>query len=262
MNGHGQARQAGASDWLLSALKQNPEGLLLLAAGCALLLRKSSSSSGVWSGSGASAASHDRGGMRRTAEGAQDYVEGAKRYARDFAEQTKGAAGESADSVAEYAGQLRQTVGRQSGRAVEQVRSTARSALDRVLQEQPLVVAVAGLAAGAALAATLPATEIEEQTLGPVGEQMTDAARRVGDQVKEAAGAAGDKLKGVAEERGLTPEGMKQLAKDVSGAFTDSMSGGSQQGAGGSQQGSGGAQQGSGGNLAGPRGPSGSGRPY
>ena len=30
----------GTSDWLLGAVKQNPEGLLLLAAGACLLLRK------------------------------------------------------------------------------------------------------------------------------------------------------------------------------------------------------------------------------
>jgi hypothetical protein len=124
-----------------------------------------------------------------------------------------------------------------------------------VLQDQPLVVAAAGIVAGAALAAAFPATDIEQQTLGAVGEQMTDAARRVGEQVKDAAGAAGDRLKGAAEERGLTSEGMKELAKEVTGAFTDRMGGGSQQGGGGSQQGSSG-------NPGGGTDSSGSGKPY
>ena len=35
---------AGRSEWLLNTVKQNPEGLLLLAAGAVLLLRKSVSS--------------------------------------------------------------------------------------------------------------------------------------------------------------------------------------------------------------------------
>jgi hypothetical protein len=145
---------------------------------------------------------------------------------------------------------------------MEQATSTTRSALDRVLQDQPLVVAAAGVLAGAALAAALPATEIEQQTLGPVGQQLSDAARRVGEQVKEAAGAAGDRLKDVADERGLTADGMKKLAKEVTGAFTDSMSGGSQQGSGGPQPGGSGSQQASSGNPGGPRGPAGPGRPY
>lgn len=167
MNGQGQARPVGASDWLLGAFKQNPEGLLLLAAGCALLLRKTSAGRSAWSGSGASAASFDTGGLRRTAEGARDYVEsarhyvdsttqGATQYAHDVAQQTRAAVGEYADSAVEYAGQLRQTVGKQSERAMDQVTSTARSTLNRVLQDQPLVVAAAGVLAGAALAAAFP----------------------------------------------------------------------------------------------------------
>ena len=39
-----QQSAAGGSDWLLNTVKQNPEGLLLLAAGAVLLLRKAGSS--------------------------------------------------------------------------------------------------------------------------------------------------------------------------------------------------------------------------
>jgi hypothetical protein len=122
----------------------------------------------------------------------------------------------------------------------EQARSTAQSTLDRVIQDQPLLVAVAGLAAGAAVAAAFPATEIEKQTLGPVGEQVSEAAERVGEQLKEATGKAGEKLKDAAEQRGLNAEGMKEVAKEVAEAFTGSMGGSSQQGGsmgGSSQQG-------------------------
>ena len=38
-----------SADWLMSAVKKNPEGLLLLAAGCALLFRTGSSRSRQWS---------------------------------------------------------------------------------------------------------------------------------------------------------------------------------------------------------------------
>ena len=260
MNGQGQASSPGASDWLLGAFKQNPEGLLLLAAGCALLLRKSSAGGGAWSG-GRASASFDSGGLRRTTE-TKDYVESATRMVSDVAQQTRSAAGAYADTAADYAGQLRQTVGQQSERAVDQATSTARNALDRVLQERPLVLAAAGLAAGAALAAAFPATRIEEQTLGPVGEQMADTARQVGEQVKDAVGAAGDRLKTAAEERGLTSESLTQLAKEVSGAFTERMSGGSQQGSNSPQQSGGGSRPESGGVPTGQPDSSGSGRPY
>ena len=38
-----------SADWLMSAVKKNPEGLLLLAAGCALLFRTGSSRTRQWS---------------------------------------------------------------------------------------------------------------------------------------------------------------------------------------------------------------------
>ena len=229
MNGQSQARHDGASDWLLGALKQNPEGLLLLAAGCALLLRKSSSTAMAWSGNTPSASGNapsasgiDSNRFARTAEGATQ-------YATDIARQTKEAASSYAASAVEYADQARQAVGEQSKRVMEQAGSAAQTAVNRMLQEQPLVVAIAGLAAGAAIAAAFPATEIEKQTLGAVGEQMTNAAQRMGEQVKEAAGAAGDKLKAAAEARGLTPDGMtdvaKDVAKEVASAFSSNMSG-------------------------------------
>jgi hypothetical protein len=42
MTRHSQTSQ-GTGDWLMGAVRSNPEGLLLLAAGCALLLRSGSS---------------------------------------------------------------------------------------------------------------------------------------------------------------------------------------------------------------------------
>jgi hypothetical protein len=250
MNGQSQSRQAGASDWLFGALKQNPEGLLLLAAGCALLLRTSSSAGMPWSGNRSSGPGMESDRFARTAEGSTQYAADIGRQTKETASSYAGAAKDAASSyaasAAEYAGQARQAVAEQSRRVMDQAGSAAQSAVNRVIQEQPLVIALAGLAAGAAIAAAFPATEIEKQTLGPVGEQVADAARRVGEQVKEATGAAGDKLKDVAEERGLTPEGMKEFAKEVAGAFGNSMSGSAQQ---------------TSGNLASPKGSSGSSGP-
>jgi hypothetical protein len=97
--------------------------------------------------------------------------------------------------------------------------------MQRVLREQPLAVAVAGLAAGAAVAALFPSTEIEDRALGGAHEKLKDAAEKAGERVMEAAGKAGDRLKSAAEERGLTPEGLKDVASEVAGTFKDAMSG-------------------------------------
>jgi hypothetical protein len=94
-----------------------------------------------------------------------------------------------------------------------------------VLQNQPLAIVAAGLAAGAALAAVFPPTEIEKGALGPVGDQMSKAAERFGDQLKQATAKAGDKLKTAAEERGLHTEGLKDVAGEVVDTFKVSMTG-------------------------------------
>jgi hypothetical protein len=52
--------------------------------------------------------------------------------------------------------------------------------------------------------------------------------------VQEAAGKAGERLKSVAEERGLTSEGLKEVAGEVANTFKDAMSGKSQEGSGAS----------------------------
>jgi flagellar hook-basal body complex protein FliE len=94
-----------------------------------------------------------------------------------------------------------------------------------VLQNQPIAIVAAGLAAGAALAAAFPSTELEKETLGPVGDQMSKVAERFGDQLKQATSKAGEKLKTAAEERGLHTEGLKDVASEVAETFKASMRG-------------------------------------
>jgi hypothetical protein len=99
------------------------------------------------------------------------------------------------------------------------------SGMDRVLSSQPLAVAMAGLAAGAAVAALFPSTDIEDRAFGDAREAFTDAAGAAGQRVIKAAGQAGEHLKTAAEERGLTSEGFKELAGEVTETFTSAVSG-------------------------------------
>jgi hypothetical protein len=106
-----------------------------------------------------------------------------------------------------------------------QAQSTLESDLNRVLREQPLAVIMAGLAAGAAVAAVFPTTEIEDRTLGSAGKSLRQAAGKAAERVKDAAGQAGERLKSVAEERGLTTEGLKEVASELTATFTSAVSG-------------------------------------
>jgi hypothetical protein len=222
----------GSGEWILNTIKQNPEGLLLLAAGAVLMMRTNVSQSNAAQSTSAaySRDSHTTGAPSAThaaetvADTARQTMDAASSYASsasDAARQTMDAAKSYASSASEYADQARRAVGEQSERVVRQTRSVAQG----ILQNQPLAIALAGLAAGAALAAALPPTDLEKQTLGPMGDQMSRTAERVGDQLKQATMKAGEKLKSAAEDRGLHTEGLKEVASEVADTFKATMKG-------------------------------------
>jgi hypothetical protein len=132
---------------------------------------------------------------------------------------------EYAGSASEYAEQAGQMVGEQSKRIARQTQTAFQSTVNRVLQDQPLAIAIVGLAAGAAVAAAFPTTSIEQQTLGPLGDEVTERAERFGGQLKEATLKAGEKLNSAADERGFNADGIKEVATEIAGAFSDTMSG-------------------------------------
>jgi len=218
---------SGTSDWLLGSLKQNPEGLLLLAAGAALLLR-----TGNFGGTARAASSRvaqTAGDMRHAAAaGGNRFSKAASDatdYAADVAGRTMETAGSWASSASAMASDAGRTVGEQSGRFAKQAQST----MNRVLQDQPILVAIAGMAAGAALAAAFPTTEFEKQNLGPIGDEVSEAAGRIGEQLKDATAKAGETLKNAVQERGLNPDGLKEVVGEAANAFSGSMSGGANQ---------------------------------
>jgi hypothetical protein len=229
-------------DWLLGTVRRNPEAVLLLAASCCLLMRSGSASSRSrispreddWSyrshASGASSdfrrASASAGeGLSHAAASATDAAERAGNYASRMKDRVADTASSYADSVAEFAGDASRNVAEHSARLTRQARSTMESTMNRVLREQPLAVAAAGFAAGAAVAAMFPSTDIEDRALGGAHEKLKDAAEKAGTKVMDAAGKAGERLKSAAEERGLTSEGLKEMAGDVASTFTDAVSG-------------------------------------
>ncbi|HEY7688522.1 MAG TPA: hypothetical protein VH835_07500 [Dongiaceae bacterium] len=264
MSRESQTSNLASGNWLVGAIKKHPEGLLLLAAGCALLLRSGGSSrattssgqqhppratDGRFQDAGSRSGHHGAGdwnvgeGLSQAAESAQGYAsrvtdkvsETATAYASSAADYASSAASHAAG----YMDDARRTVSEQSGRFARQAQSTLQDTISRIVQEQPLAVVVAGLAAGAAIAAAFPATEIEKRTFGPAGERMTEAAGQFREQLKEGAAKAGEELVRAAEERGLDAEGLTEAAREAAGAFGSAFSGGqsAQSGSGGGQRG-------------------------
>jgi len=234
-----------ASDWLIGTVKRNPEGFLLLAAGCALMMRSGRSSGSQESRSdgghsreqwarqydssyrpGSNGGSSNVGErFSQTARDAADYASEVKDRVADTAGSVADTASSYASTVVDYASAAGHSVSDQSSRIASQARSSMGHATDRVLRDQPLVVALVGLAAGAAVAAAFPTTEIERRTLGDAGEKLADAAGKAGEQLKDAGAKAGERLLNAAEDRGLNSEGLKAVARDVAGAFGDAIAG-------------------------------------
>jgi hypothetical protein len=223
---------SSATDWVINTVQRNPEGLLLLAAGCALLMRSGASpfarrfsetsyhdNTGDGRRSGAFGQLSLREGISKTADGAADYVSAVK-------DQVAETASSYASSVSDYAQESGRKISDQSARMTRQAESSLQTGMDRMLREQPLAVVLLGVAAGAAVASLFPTTDVESQALGATHEALADAASKAGDSIVEAAGAAGERLKSAAAEHGLNTEGLKEIARDVAGTFSDAVTGG------------------------------------
>jgi hypothetical protein len=203
-----------AADWLLQTIKRNPEGLLLLGAGCALLFRNGRSSrqsqpARTYHGFEDERREHAQSSAGEWAQGASRVADSAREYVSSTGKAVSDTAAGYAAAATEYAQDTGQQVLEQSRRMADQAQSTVQS----VVQEQPLAVALAGIAAGAAVAAAFPATRWERRTLGPAGRQISEAAQTAAqtarERITEATSAAGERLMSAA-----------QVAREVAGAIT------------------------------------------
>jgi hypothetical protein len=158
-------------------------------------------------------------------QGVSQAADRAKEYATEIKDSVSETASSYASSVSDYADEARRSVTEHSGRIAREAQSTLQDTINRVVRDQPLAIAILGLAAGAAVAAVLPVSDLERQTLEPAGEKVSDAATKAGEQIKEATAKAGERLMTAAEERGLNADGVKEVARDVAGAFGSAFSG-------------------------------------
>ena len=146
------------------------------------------------------------------------------------ARQASGAVGSAARQAGDFTGSmgetLRSTTARQS-HAVREVASSAGSQLGDILNEQPWLLAAGAFALGAAMAASLPLTDVEERVIGDAAQSLKDSAQHmvgeggVSDRLQAAASAARDE----ARKQGLTPEALKSEAAELRDKVTSTIGG-------------------------------------
>lgn len=230
-------------NWVIATVKRNPEAFLVMAAGCVLLLRSGSSSprggsarysmdtasnQNRWSDMKERAAASASGLKNQAADAAAAISDQVSGYASSLSEGATAMSERAADyasSASDQMGEWRRNIAEQATRVGTQARGTIEQGFSRMLREQPLAVAALGVAAGAAVAALLPPTEVEQEALRPVRNAAADAAAAAKSNLADAALAAGDQLKEGAEQRGLGAETLKGLAREVADTFTGKISG-------------------------------------
>jgi hypothetical protein len=141
---------------------------------------------------------------------ASDYSDTTRQSGPGFGQMAVEHAKEFTSSTGEYVEGAGQVVLDQSSQIVERTRG----AIERIIQDQPMAVALAGLAAGAAVAATFPPSQVERATLGEAGKRLTDSATGLGERLTEAASAAGERLK-----TAVVTDTLANVARDVAGNF-------------------------------------------
>jgi hypothetical protein len=129
----------------------------------------------------------------------------------DAVSETGRLASDAAETVTERAAYVRDETG-----ALFQ--DLAQSAT-KLAREQPLLVAAAGLAVGAMVAALLPRTETEDAYLGEASDAVKGAVGDVaGEQYERAKSVASnvvEEVKTAAEREGLTPEAAADAVRDL-----------------------------------------------
>jgi hypothetical protein len=212
-------------DWLLDTVQRKPEAVLLIAAGCALLLRSGRPVVDIQSvrESGLPSLSQNRAG---TAEQGS-VTESAKAYASKAADTVSEYSDTARQTVSDYAEGARRGISDSSDWLRTKAEATYNTASE-ALRDQPVLVAALGLAAGAALAAFFPTTEVERRA----GAALAAKASEVGDQVLAAAERAGerarDTVRDAVTERVLAPA-VKEVVGEVVGIATGAADRGNQQ---------------------------------
>jgi hypothetical protein len=108
---------------------------------------------------------------------------------------------------------------------MDKAQQTFGSSTARLLDDQPLLIAIGGFAAGALMAAAFPTSDLEKQTFGPIGEQFSEEASRFGGQLKETASKAAGTLKTATQEHIFEPDGVKKIVTEVTEAVREGMRG-------------------------------------
>ena len=153
----------------------------------------------------------------RLGEGASKAVTAAKDTAVGVGESVGDFADTALNATREEAAHLRD----QARRVTHDMRDRA----VKLAEEQPLIVAVAGIAVGAILAAALPRTKIEDDLMGETSEAIKETAGQVASEqiakISSEADKVAEEIKETITEHGVTAKAAVNVVRDVGDSGRD-----------------------------------------
>jgi len=197
------------------AAQQNPVPSMLISSGVLMLLseRFGIAHSGQASRSSSSTSQTVRTAAKTGSGYVSDAAQRAGEAAGDLRDRATDAATRAGQTAAEYATDAAERIGEtlsETGAQTSDAFNVLRDRFMKLAHDQPLVLGAIGLAAGAALAAVLPATSAENKVMGDasdkVKETAADAAAEAYEGVKDAAGRVVEKAAQAAKDTGLAEE--------------------------------------------------------
>jgi ElaB/YqjD/DUF883 family membrane-anchored ribosome-binding protein len=191
-----QAR--GAGDSLASYVRQHPVQVAVAVGAFTWWMLRSRDDSNDWYGT-ADTSWEDEDAMSFGAPTMRSRVAGARDTVGEYASTARETAGEYAatakETVSEYASTARETAGeyaesareraRRASEAARRAASTATRSVDDFTHENPLAVGLIALAVGVAIGMTVPATEVENRTMGEARDRAWERASQAASEIKE-----------------------------------------------------------------------------
>jgi hypothetical protein len=231
--------------WLTRAVRKNPEGLLLLGAGLALLMRtggKSQSRASTSSRRDQTAGTEGpygpygmdgMNGMKQTGERVSEQAASTTEQLRASIGSTTEFVSRKADEVQNQATEAASGAMDSGQRMMNSALESGQKAMNSAMQSgqqavnsitaQPFLVALMGIGTGLALASLLPETDIEHRAFQDAGKTLAETAQDAGKRIASATSEVGDKLAEVAAQRGLDKNGVRDLAGELSDTFTTAL---------------------------------------
>jgi hypothetical protein len=219
-------RAAGFVHDLGDAVKQNPLSAALIGMGMVwLFASRGQSSAGtaairgiadaaqdVWKGAGSN--------LQSNSEGIQSGLSSVSSAVRDRATSASNAVAEGGSRIATRVADRAEEIPELAGSAFAE----ARANLSRVFRRQPLALGAVGIAIGAAVAASLPTTAVENEYLGETGGLVREKIGEIADEKAQQATEIGQRVFNAmadeAQKQGLTPQSLKSTASELSEKVT------------------------------------------